>query len=75
MTSHRRTVLVADDNQDLAELFAIILRMHACRVVTASNGAEAVEKASVYHPDLVLMDILMPVMDTKRHAASYPRRG
>jgi CheY-like chemotaxis protein len=63
MSSHRKTVLVADDNEDLVELFAIILRMQQCRVVTASNGAEAVVKASVYHPDLVLMDIRMPVMD------------
>jgi len=58
-----KTVLVVDDTEDVAELFAAIVRMSGCRVLTAHDGAEAVDTASEYKPDLIFMDLRMPEMD------------
>jgi len=44
-------------------MVAILLRMTGCNAITARNGVEAVAAAVKYKPDLVLMDIRMPVMD------------
>jgi CheY-like chemotaxis protein len=60
---HSKTVLVADDSDDLLELFTALVKMEGCLVVTATDGADAAEKASLHQPDLILMDIAMPVMD------------
>ena len=59
----RKTLLVVDDNEDLLDLFTAVANMEGCNVVTATNGAQAVEKASLHRPDLIFMDIRMPVMD------------
>lgn len=59
------TVLIADDNlfvrQGLCELFARQADFQVCGA--AENGREAVEKAQQLHPDLILLDLLMPVMN------------
>jgi CheY-like chemotaxis protein len=60
---HSKTVLVADDSHDLLELFSALVELEGCIVVTATDGADAEEKASLYQPDLILMDIAMPMMD------------
>lgn len=59
----RKTVLVVDDAEDIADLVAILLRMTGCNAITARNGAEALAAAAEHKPDLILMDIRMPVMD------------
>jgi two-component system cell cycle response regulator DivK len=59
----RKTVLVVDDTEDIAELVAILLRMTGCNAITARNGREAIEVAVEHKPDLILMDIRMPIMD------------
>ena len=58
----RDTVLVVDDNSDMNHHIASILRKYY-RVVTASNGKEAFDMCGTVTPDLVLTDIMMPVMD------------
>jgi len=63
MSPHPKTVLIVDDNQDIRDLFPIVIRMEGCTVVTADNGVQAIEKSALYSPDLILMDIRMPVMD------------
>jgi signal transduction histidine kinase len=55
-------VLVADDNADMREYLRRILSEH-WSVVTASNGAEAMEAIRRERPDLVVSDVMMPVMD------------
>ena len=57
------TVLVVDDNEDVAELFSTLIRLLDYNAVTAYGGEEAVQKAIDYKPDLILMDIRMPGMD------------
>lgn len=54
-------VLVVDDNRDLRNYVADILRRHQYRVVLARNGAEGVRSAQEHRPDLILTDLMMPV--------------
>ena len=60
------TVLVVDDSADLRALISMVIQRHpgGWRVVaTAAEGEEAIRMAGTYEPDLVLLDIAMPVMD------------
>ena len=56
-------ILLAEDNDHVAMAIAPFLEASDFRVVRAVNGAVAVELASEHKPDLILMDIQMPVMD------------
>ncbi|MCF3648620.1 hybrid sensor histidine kinase/response regulator [Synoicihabitans lomoniglobus] len=56
-------ILYVDDNDLLREQVTIALEMHDYRVVTATDGREGLEKALRHRPQLVLSDLLMPVMD------------
>jgi CheY-like chemotaxis protein len=58
-----RTVLVVDDSGDIRELMRMMLQMKNCQVVEAINGQEAVELAPRVCPNLILMDLSMPVLD------------
>ena len=55
--------MVVDDNPTLRELITVQLQASGYSVVEAKNGREAVELARRGCPDLILMDIQMPVMD------------
>ena len=56
-------VLVVDDEPDLRALYSINLEDAGHEVFTASNGAEGLGVVRREHPDLVLLDLMMPVMD------------
>jgi PAS domain S-box-containing protein len=58
-----RRVLIADDNADAAGALATLLQLEGHDVVVAHDGEEAVMKASNFRPDLVFLDLGMPVMD------------
>ena len=58
-----RTVMIVDDTEDVRELLRLQLTMLGCRVVEAANGREALEIASKESPELILMDLTMPVLD------------
>lgn len=58
-----KTILVADDNPVSRELISEVLESLGFRIVQASDGGDALEKARSSKPDLVLLDIQMPVMD------------
>jgi two-component system, OmpR family, KDP operon response regulator KdpE len=58
-----KTVLVVDDESRMVEFIAMNLELEGFRVVRAANGSEALEKTTKEHPDLVLLDIMMPEMD------------
>lgn len=55
-------ILVAEDDKDIRELIAFTLRFAGFDVLTATNGAEAVEVAEAEKPDLVILDVRMPRM-------------
>jgi PAS domain S-box-containing protein len=58
-----RRVLVADDNLDAAESLSMLLTMMGHEVRAAHDGAQAVEQAEQFRPDLILMDVGMPRLD------------
>ncbi len=56
-------ILLVDDNPTIIKLFSKRLETKGYQVVIAHNGLEAIEKTKEYEPDLILMDIKMPMMD------------
>ena len=56
-------VVVVDDFADTREMLRRMLELSGCRVVEAVNGQEAIEISQRDGPDLVLMDLNMPVLD------------
>ena len=56
-------ILIADDDPIIIKLLQVNLEMEGYDVVTAQDGQDAVEKAGKEHPDLVMLDIMMPRMD------------
>jgi two-component system cell cycle response regulator DivK len=59
----RKRVLVAEDYDDIRRMMKILLECRGYEVLEAADGYEAVKKAVSDNPDLILMDIAMPVMD------------
>jgi CheY-like chemotaxis protein len=59
----RKKILLVDDTDTILLFLKTLLAGHDFEFLTAKNGAEAVEKARRERPDLVLLDIFMPVMD------------
>ncbi len=57
------TILIADDLSLNRTLVRVMLKPYGCRFEEAENGSEALEIIRRKRPDLVLMDIMMPVMD------------
>lgn len=62
---NQKTVLVVEDEKDIREALADMLRDGLYDVLEAKNGREGVELALARHPDLILLDLLMPEMDGK----------
>jgi CheY-like chemotaxis protein len=59
----RHVILVVDDQQDNREILSAVLSGRGHRVIEACNGLEAVKLAARERPDLIIMDLSMPVMD------------
>lgn len=59
----KKKILVVEDNEDNREIFVFRLQQLDFEVLVASNGKEALEIASRSKPDLIFMDLRMPVMD------------
>jgi len=58
----QKKVLIVDDESTIARLVALIVAQMGLRAETASNGAEALQKIGQEKPDLVILDLIMPVM-------------
>ena len=58
-----KKVLIADDEEQLALALKIRLQSQGYEVTTVNNGQQAVERAIQEQPDLIILDVLMPVMD------------
>ena len=58
-----RTLLVADDNRLSRELVRDVFTSADCRVVEAGDGQEVIDRLEAANPDLVLLDLEMPVKD------------
>ena len=72
-------VLVVDDFADAREMYGEYLKFCGFRVAEAQNGVEAIDKAKRLKPDLILMDLSMPVVDgweaTRRLKADSSTKG
>ncbi len=55
-----RKVLIADDEPDILEIIQYNLTAEGYEVYTAKDGREAIEKAKQIHPDLIILDVMMP---------------
>ena len=59
----KRKILCVDDEEDILNFLELVLSEKGYEVVTAAGGQEALTRAQMEHPDLVLLDIMMPQMD------------
>jgi signal transduction histidine kinase/DNA-binding response OmpR family regulator len=66
--------LVVDDDEDIREMFGRSLSEDGWTVDTAENGARALDQVSAHPPDLVLLDLMMPVMDGFEFLFEFRRR-
>src|SRR3954468_757504 len=56
-------VLVVDDDRDARAIYSMFLRAVGCRVHTAHDGRQAIEQANAHLPDVIVLDLAMPLMD------------
>ena len=55
-----KKILIADDEPDILEIIQFNLQVEGYEVITAKNGDEAIDQAKKHHPDLIILDIMMP---------------
>jgi two-component system alkaline phosphatase synthesis response regulator PhoP len=55
-----KKILIADDEPDILEILEYNLKREGFEVIRANNGEEALEKAKAHHPDLIILDVMMP---------------
>jgi len=63
VSTESKTVLVVEDFDDIRDALKILVELQGYRVITASDGHQAIDQARRHHPDLILMDIAMPLID------------
>ena len=56
-------VLIADDEEDIKEIMQMFLESQGYEVETAFDGLSALDQVRTWNPDVILLDIMMPVMD------------
>lgn len=70
-------ILLVEDNTQLRDMYDLILRDHGYQLAVASDGEEALQKATEFSPDLVFLDIMIPklngleVLRRLRHDTAY----
>jgi len=57
-----KSIVVADDDPDILSIVSMTLETQGYEVHKATNGREAVDLAKAHHPDLIIMDMMMPIM-------------
>jgi CheY-like chemotaxis protein len=66
MTAHndaQPTIMVVDDDDDIRQMMRVLLEEDGYSVLEAENGQQAIDIARSASPDLILMDLSMPVLD------------
>ena len=63
MADSSKTVLLVEDNEDNRTVYRTILEHFGYRVIEARNGEDGIRMAREQHPDLILMDISIPLID------------
>lgn len=63
MKEAKAKILLVDDEPDILEIVSYNLKNEGYQVFTAQNGKEGIQKAKKKKPDLIILDVMMPVMD------------
>jgi DNA-binding response OmpR family regulator len=71
----RPTLLLADDDPTITNSLTPFFERAGFHVLNAANGAEALEKAQLHRPDLIVLDVLMPRMDGREVLRRLRRAG
>jgi CheY-like chemotaxis protein len=58
-----KTILVVDDEFGIADILSELLEEEGYRVLTAANGQQGLERVAEVRPNLVILDVMMPVLD------------
>jgi CheY-like chemotaxis protein len=66
-------VLVVDDDRDIRDVLAEVLAFEGYAVISAMHGAEALDLLREWHADLIILDLMMPVMDGHAFLAAKRR--
>jgi CheY-like chemotaxis protein len=78
-TGRRPLILIVDDMEDIRDLYSVYLSREGFRPECATNGFEALSKATVMGPDVIVMDLNLPELDgweaTRRLKANDLTRG
>lgn len=72
---NKQTILLVEDDATLSDAFSIMLSKEGFEVVIAFNGQEALEKIKDKSVDLILLDLLMPVMDGREFLEVYENKN
>ena len=68
------SILIVEDDDDLRDLVRTMLELEGFDVRTAQHGREALDRVAEHMPDLILLDIKMPVMDGRSFAVEFKAR-
>ncbi len=75
MSSHPILILVVDDEAQMLRMLRVVLTNSGYKVLTATNGEEALDQLAVEQPDLVILDLMLPDMsgvEITRQVRSWP---
>jgi CheY-like chemotaxis protein len=72
---HHPRVLIVDDDDELADVLRQALRESGYAVATVRHGAAALELIGQIKPDLILLDLMMPIMDGWSFVTQFRRSG
>jgi len=75
MSKHRPKILIIDDDPSIITLMAAILKDEGYELLFASNGREGLDSALLTHPDLIFLDMRMPVLDGAGFLKELNQRG
>ena len=75
MTERPRRVLVVEDDTSIRDTLELALTVQGYEVATAANGREAMALLRRWRPDLIVLDLMMPVMDGWNFRVAQRRAG
>lgn len=73
MAKDKYKILIVDDEEDIVEILNYNLQQSGYETAYAYNGEDALKKAQLFHPHLIILDVMMPVMDGMQVLAAIRR--